>query len=168
MNGIAVLQDLAHRPLDQLDLLWDRVEVSQLNRHPGGHPNSIAWLLWHSAREIDAQVADLAGREQIWTAQGWQERFDLDVSAGDHGFGHTEDQARSVVVEDKDLLRGYLDAVTAESTDYLGTLDESDLGEVIDTQWDPPVTRGARLVSVYADALQHIGQAAYITGMSDA
>ena len=35
---------------------------------------------------------------------------------------------------------------------------------VIDDSWVPPVTRGVRLISVYADALQHIGQAAYVVG----
>ena len=42
-----------------------------------------------------------------------------------------------------------------------------DLAEVIDRSWDPPVTRGARLVSVSEDALQHVGQASYLAGMKD-
>lgn len=55
--------------------------------------------------------------------------------------------------------------MTEESADYLAGLDAADLDEVIDRHWDPPVTRGVRLVSVYADALQHVGQAAYVLGL---
>ncbi|MEW1979819.1 DUF664 domain-containing protein [Citricoccus sp. NPDC079358] len=165
MNSIAVLQELARRPLDELDLVWDRIGTANVNAHPGGHPNSIAWLLWHSGREIDAQIAHLGGHDQLWTAQGWAGRFGPDVPADEHGYGQPKDAARAVVVRDQDVLREYLAAVTEQSLDYLETLSEEDLAEVIDRQWDPPVTRAVRLVSVFADALQHVGQAAYVAGM---
>jgi hypothetical protein len=48
---------------------------------------------------------------------------------------------------------------------YLATLSDDDLERVVDRSWDPPVTVGIRLVSVIADDLQHVGQAAYIRGM---
>ena len=48
---------------------------------------------------------------------------------------------------------------------YLATLDDDDLDRVVDTRWDPPVTVGVRLVSVIADDLQHVGQAAYVRGL---
>lgn len=40
-----------------------------------------------------------------------------------------------------------------------------DFDRVVDTAWDPPVTLGVRLVSVYDDATQHAGQAAYLRGL---
>ena len=48
---------------------------------------------------------------------------------------------------------------------YLGSLTDVDLDEVVDERWDPPVTRGVRLVSVVSDDLQHAGQAAYVRGL---
>ena len=48
---------------------------------------------------------------------------------------------------------------------YLPTLSDADLERVIDPSWDPPVTVGIRLVSVIADDLQHVGQAAYVRGV---
>jgi hypothetical protein len=36
---------------------------------------------------------------------------------------------------------------------------------VVDETWDPPVTLGVRLVSVYDDDTQHVGQAAYVRGL---
>ena len=38
---------------------------------------------------------------------------------------------------------------------------------MIDTRWDPPVTVSVRLVSVIGDALQHLGQAAYVCGLAE-
>ncbi|MGO1398618.1 MAG: mycothiol transferase [Brevibacterium yomogidense] len=166
MDARTLLADLAQRPLQELDLIWDAVDASRLNAHPAGHPNSIAWLVWHSGREIDVQVAEASGRDQVWT-QEWADRLGLPLDLDDLGLGHTEAQARAVVVQDRDALRDYLSAVTDESVDFVGTLTEADLAEVIDDSWDPPVTRGVRLISVYADALQHIGQAAYIVGTKD-
>jgi len=167
MDATEILTDLARRPLHQLDLFWDEVGAAQLNAHPGGHPNSIAWLIWHAGREIDAQIAGLTGAGESWAAGGWADRFGPSVPAGGHGFGHSSAQARAVVVTDKDLLRDYLAVVTDSATDYLGRLRPEDLGVVVDDRWDPPVTRGTRLVSIFADALQHVGQAAYVAGFPE-
>ncbi|MDO5498530.1 MAG: DUF664 domain-containing protein [Propionibacteriaceae bacterium] len=171
MDAITLLQDLAQRPVDALEWFWDRLEPAQLNAHPGGHDNSPAWVLWHAGRELDVQLAHLSGRSQTWTDQGFAERFGLEVADDDLGYGHTPEQARAIVVpetgEAKQLLRDYLRAVTDAATAYLGTLTAEDLDEVIDTTWDPPVTRGVRLVSLFDDALQHVGQVGYIAGMRD-
>jgi hypothetical protein len=35
----------------------------------------------------------------------------------------------------------------------------------VDERWTPAVTLGVRLVSVLADDLQHVGQAAYVRGL---
>ena len=45
---------------------------------------------------------------------------------------------------------------------------DADLDRVVDTNWDPPVTLGVRLVSVMSDGLQHAGQAAYVRGLPSA
>ena len=45
------------------------------------------------------------------------------------------------------------------------TIRDADLDRVVDTNWDPPVTLGVRLVSVVSDNLQHAGQAAYVKGL---
>jgi hypothetical protein len=48
---------------------------------------------------------------------------------------------------------------------YVGGLAADDLDRVVDPAWDPPVTLGVRLVSIVADDLQHVGQAAYVRGL---
>lgn len=133
---------------------------------PMGHGNSIAWLVWHLARIQDAQVADIAGTSQVWTTDGWYERFALPFGPEEHGYGHSDEQVAAVQAE-ADLLLGYLAAVHAASLDCLRGLSEADLDRVIDRNWDPPVTVGVRLVSVVDDCAQHIGQAAYLRGLID-
>lgn len=165
MNALEILRDAATRPREAAHQLVDRLDPSVLGAHPGGHDNSVAWLLWHTAREIDAQVAHLWDQEPVWTAQGFQERFDLSEAADDIGYGHTPEQARSIVCDDAELLLDHLGAATDALLGYLGTLEETDLDQVIDYSYDPPVTRGTRLVSIIDDAAQHLGQAAYIAGM---
>jgi len=171
MDAIKVLQDLVARPSQALDNFWDDLDPSRLNNHPGGHPNSIAWLIWHTARETDAQIAPLADQEQVWTADGFDARFgltDVHLGTGEVGLGQSAEQARAVTVEatpeGKRLLREYLDTVYAMATRWIATLNETELDRVIDDQWDPPVTLGIRVISVLDDATQHIGQAAYAAG----
>lgn len=168
MDATTVLLDLAQRPLDAAGYLRPQLTAENLNAHPGGHDNSIAWLLWHTAREIDAQVAQLSGDEPIWTAQGFDTRFGLDVGGDDIGFGQSSEQARAVVVTDVELLFEHLEAAVAAQKAYLRSLSDADLDDIVDEAWDPPVTRAARLVSCSEDALLHLGQALYVAGMTDA
>ena len=52
-----------------------------------------------------------------------------------------------------------------QTVTWVAGLDEDNLDRVVDTSWDPPVTLGARLVSVVNDDTQHVGQAAYLRGL---
>ena len=58
-----------------------------------------------------------------------------------------------------DLVVEYAAAVHRQTLDYLGGLSDSDFDRIVDKRWDPPVTLGARLVSVLNDDAQHLGQA---------
>ncbi|WP_304324064.1 DinB family protein [Corynebacterium frankenforstense] len=163
MNALDILREFSSRPRLAAHALPD-LDAEQLNAHPAGHPNSIAWLLWHAAREIDVQLAELTGKDQVWSAQGFGTRFGLPDSDDDFGLGHTPEQARKIHVEDQGLLVAYLDAVCAALDAYTEGLAEDDLDEFIDHRWDPPVTRGVRLVSLVDDAIQHVGQAYHVAG----
>lgn len=161
MNSIDILTDLAQRPAQATAALPD-LSPAQLNTHLGDHPNSVAWLLWHSGREIDVQLADLTGHSPQW--ENFRGRFRLGDAGDGFGLGHTPEQAAEIYVEDQQLLTDYLTATLNAFTDYLDTLTDSDLDEVIDENWTPAVTRGVRLISIVDDAIQHVGQAAFIAG----
>lgn len=165
MDALDLLRDLTSRPRDAAERLRHQLNPVTLNARPGGHPNSVAWLLWHTGREIDVQLADLVGGEQVWTAGGFDQRFDLGPAGDAVGYGHTDAEARRIVIEDGGGVLDYVHATLTAMDDYLGTLSAAALDDIIDEQWDPPVTRGARLVSIVDDAIQHLAQAAYVLGM---
>jgi Protein of unknown function (DUF664) len=127
--------------------------------------NTIAWLVWHLARVQDDHVGDAAGVEQVYTAQGWVQRFGLPFEPGAIGYGHSSAHVAAVRVGDPALLTGYYDAVHDQTVRYLRGLTGPDLDRVVDEAWDPPVTLGVRLVSVADDCAQHIGQASYVHGL---
>lgn len=160
-----ILRDAASRPGIEAAVAVKGLSAEALNAHPGGHPNSIAWLLWHAGRQMDMQLSALNGQPQVWEAQGFRERFNLGELGDTMGYGHTAEQARSIVVEDSALLVEYLVATGEALAAYAETLSEADLSEIIDRSWTPPVTRGVRLVSMIDDAAQHVGQAAYAAGI---
>lgn len=127
--------------------------------------NSIGWLVWHLTRIQDDHVADVAGTEQVWTSRGWADRFGLPFPPSAHGYGHSSAEVAQVRGIGGDQLAGYYDDVHAATLGYVRTLRDADLDRVVDTSWDPPVTLGVRLVSVIADGLEHVGQAAFVRGV---
>ncbi|HEY1739998.1 MAG TPA: DinB family protein [Acidimicrobiia bacterium] len=143
----------------------DGLDVAHLRERPASGANPIAWLVWHTARVQDHHVSELIDAEQLWVANGWAKRFGLDADPGNTGYGHTPDQVAEVCPERPDVLLDYLDATQQRATGYIATLDPADLDDIVDRRWDPPVTRGVRLVSVADDSLQHVGQAAYVRGL---
>jgi hypothetical protein len=164
MASSDVLVDAFERVRDAVHPAVNDLSAEQLAFRPYGESNSIAWLVWHLTRIQDDHVAGLHGEEQAWTGGGWFERFALPFDPADTGYGHgPEDVAK--VTADATLLLGYFEAVHDKTVAYLCTLSNTDLERVIDPSWDPPITVGIRLVSVIADDLQHVGQAAYVRGV---
>ncbi len=72
-----ILRDAASRPGIEAAVAVKGLSSEALNAHPGGHPNSIAWLLWHAGRQMDMQLSALSGQPQVWETQGFRERFSL-------------------------------------------------------------------------------------------
>lgn len=164
MNVTDILTDALSRSTEVCQQVLDGLDPATANTAPAPGTNSISWLVWHTARQQDAQIAALAGTEQVWFTGGWCDRFGLDLPADSMGYGHSAEEAARVRVDDVGLLLGYLEDAARASADYVAGLTEADLDEVIDREWDPPVTRGVRLVSIADDAAQHAGQAAYLRG----
>jgi hypothetical protein len=164
MDSAAVLADAFERIRSALGPILDGLSDKQLAERIGQTGNSIAWLSWHLTRVQDDHVADAFGVDQIWVRDGWHSRFDLPLDTSDTGYGHSPDQVASVVVA-ADLLVGYHEAVCAQTLRLVSAVEPSQLDVVVDDRWDPAVTLGVRLVSVIADDLQHIGQAAFARGL---
>jgi hypothetical protein len=63
------------------------------------------------------------------------------------------------------ILLGYHDRVAGRVLDYLPTVYAEELDRIVDTNYDPHVKAGIRLMSVIQDNTQHAGQARYLRGM---
>ena len=164
-----ILRDSFNRLIEHVDGLTeglsDEVSFFRPATESGQQANSIAWLIWHSARIQDAQLADVAGVEQVWFRGGWVDRFALDLPRDAHGYGHTADEVGKVRAPGN-LLASYYHAVHRMTLEYVAGVTDEELARVVDENWNPPVTASVRLVSIIDDCAQHLGQAAYIRGIA--
>ncbi|MGB5113254.1 MAG: mycothiol transferase [Mycobacterium sp.] len=158
-----LLRDSFTRLIEHVDELTDGLSGEVSSWQPVVGANSIAWLIWHSARCQDLQLCDIAGIEQVWTRDGWVDRFGLGLPPNDIGYGHGPDEVARVRAS-AELLSGYYRAVHKVTLEYVASLEEGELERIVDDNWDPPVTASARLVSIIDDCAQHLGQAKYIKG----
>jgi hypothetical protein len=161
-----IFTDAFSRIRDLVASTLDGASLETLTWRADAEANTVTWLVWHLTRVQDDHVAGAAGGTQVWTDEGWEERFGLPFETGEIGYG--QDPADVALVSaGADLLRGYHDAVCRRTLAFVAGIDAGDLERVVDEAWDPPVTLGVRLVSVVADDLQHVGQAAFVRGLAE-
>lgn len=160
-----VLVDAYGRIHEEVQSVLDGLDADELGTRLDPDANSIAWLVWHLTRVQDDHVAAAFDVEQVWTSQGWAQRFALPFPVADHGYGHTSSQVAELSGIGGPLLLGYHEATWQQTVALLRDVTPDGLDRVVDTRWTPPVTLGVRLVSVVADDLQHVGQAAFARGM---
>jgi Protein of unknown function (DUF664) len=165
MTSADLLVDAFGRIREVVHAVVDGLTPEQLAFRIDPEANSIAWLVWHLTRIQDDHLADAAQTEQVWTSRGWAERFGLPFHPLATGYGHRAAEVAAVRVASGELLVDYHDAVHQQTIGYVERLSEGDLAHIVDRSWDPPVSLGVRLVSVIADDLQHVGQAAFLRGV---
>jgi Protein of unknown function (DUF664) len=160
-----LLRDSFTRLIEHVEALTEGLSDELAFYRPTPAANSIAWLIWHSARQQDVQLSDIAGIEQVWLREGWVDRFGLDLPREDMGYGHDADEVGRLRAP-ADLLAGYAHAVHKATLAYIASVTPDELSRIVDERWDPPVTASVRLVSIVDDGAQHLGQAAYIRGIA--
>ena len=161
MTLAEILIDALSRSRERFDRALADVTLEQANTPPvpdiAPRTNSLTWLAWHTAREIDLQISLMAGQEFVWFTGGHRERFALPLPDDTQDWRHTpEEAAQDAIDNDVHVIGAY-----AMAYGYMRSLAPERLDDIIDSSWDPPVTRGARLVSIIDDAAQHSGQAVY-------
>ena len=160
-----LLRDSFTRLIEHVDDLTDGLTDEVSFWRPTPKANSIAWLIWHSARVQDVQISAITETEDVWTREGWVDRLQLDLPPHDTGYGHKPEDVAKVGAT-ADLLAGYYHAVHEMTLNLVKTLTVADLERIVDRGWNPPVTASARLVSIVDDCAQHLGQAAYVRGIA--
>lgn len=156
-----LLCDLLDRSEERFLDSFHQMTLEEANTMPDPLIKSVSWLIWHTAKMLDQQVSELKGEEALYFSQGWVDRFAFDLPRDTEEWKHRPEEARKVIIKDKDLLIDYLKVTFNLSKTYLSQLDFNSLDEIIDRSCNPPVTRAVRLVSTIDDALMHSGQAVY-------
>jgi uncharacterized damage-inducible protein DinB len=164
MTIAELLADAFGRIREDLHAAVAGLTMEQLAFRIDREANSIGWLAWHLSRVQDDHVAEVAGTSQVWSTQGWAKRLGLTELGDGVGYGHRSDQVALVRCEARQLL-DYYDEVHEATIRFVSGLTDADLDRIVDERWNPPVTLGARLVSVISDDLQHTGQAAFVRGI---
>jgi uncharacterized damage-inducible protein DinB len=164
MTPTELLKDAFGRIAESTERVLGGLSDEQLTHRVAPEANTIGWLVWHLTRVQDDHIADVAGTEQVWTAQEYADRLGLPFEEDATGYGQTAEAVGQVKVSADDLWE-YHRATHAATLAYLDTLTAEDLDRVVDERWDPPVTLAVRLVSVINDDTQHVGQAAYVRGL---
>jgi uncharacterized damage-inducible protein DinB len=141
----------------------DDLSQEQLAYRPEDGANSIAWLVWHLTRIQDSHLSNVIQLEEAWLTEDWSERFGMAGSAS-IGFGDGPEEV-AAMRPPRAILLGYHDRVAGRVLDYLPTVDAEELDRIVDTNYDPHVKAGIRLMSVVQDNTQHAGQARYLRGM---
>ncbi|HIF71337.1 MAG TPA: DUF664 domain-containing protein [Dehalococcoidia bacterium] len=141
----------------------DGLSQEQLSYRPEEGSNSISWLVWHLTRIQDSHLSNVVQLEEAWLTEDWADRFGMADSIG-IGFGDGPEEVAAVQPPGAILL-GYHDRVTGRVLDYLPTVDAEELDRIVETNYDPHVKAGIRLMSVVQDNTQHAGQARYLRGM---
>ena len=131
---------------------------------PGTNP--LGWTVWHLTRVQDGQIADLMGEPDLWTRDGWHQKFNRPADHEDSGYGHTPEQVRAFRSPSAKVQGDYLRATTERTKQYLARLTPAELDRELDESWyTPRPTVGVRLLSILADCHQHAGEASYIRGL---
>ncbi|MEO6996751.1 MAG: DinB family protein [Terracoccus sp.] len=161
----SLLLDGFGRVLEGVPAVVEGLSNDELLWRPDRDGNSVAWLLWHLARQADVQVAGLAKSDPVWKEQGWFERFALPYDSRSIGFGMSSAEVGDFAIADPSLFAGYQLAVHDRTVSLIDSLNADEYDTVIDDRWDPPVTIAVRIVSVLDDAIKHLGQAEYVKGL---
>jgi hypothetical protein len=166
MDVAALLLDLYGRVPPLASDAVGGLTTEQLTRAPASGTNPIGWLIWHIARLQDLEMSHRLGLDQLWVGGDWAGRFGLKPEPYNMGYGHAPADVAAVRPESADTVLEYLAAVQEERTvAFVSRVTPASLAEVIDRNWNPPVTLGVRLISIANDSLQHVGQASYVRGL---
>ena len=165
MEAAGLVLDALGRVRDMVRNALEDLSPEEMLASPQPH---IAWLVWHLSRVQDANFSGLLNKPQLWVADGWHDRFNMPPDPKDYGSGHRQTRAQVYAfnITDKPLLLAYLDAVFAQTKDYLATVTNADLNRVLnEPQYQPLPTLSIRLASVINCNTRHAGQIEYLRGL---
>ena len=149
------LQDLQHA--------LEGLTPAEVRWQPTLHTNHIAWLVWHMARVEDRWVSRIWQRPEVWTVDGWAERFRMDPAS--NGVGQTMEEVRAMPELPLTDLLAYFGAVRAVTRQYLAQATDADLSREYPRSRGVVVTGSWIVGHILVEESQHTGQVALLRGM---
>ena len=152
---------------EQVEKILEGLTPDELNRQPAPGANTIGWLTWHLTRSFDRNFSEIAGKKQLWIADGWYKKFGRAADPNETGFGHSPEEAAGFKAPNAGAILKYHKAVQARIAEYI----DSVLSEAEFDREAPSPTLGTsfpvyrRLLGLVNDGWQHVGQAAYVRGL---
>ena len=155
----------ATAPLSEEEMHW----------RPDEESNSIAFIIWHTARVEDRLINVFArGEDEVWTRDGWSAK--TGIPEGDHGVNYTLEQVSALPPITKEQLKEYFDAVREETLPYIRSLNDDDFDVVPEDRSpfpeNPASVRyfsgrsvGAIFRQLVGEVDQHLGQVSFIRGL---
>ncbi len=168
MEWQLLITDFFIRISQELEQVLDGLTIDDLNQRPDPDCNSIGWLAWHLTRSHDRNLSELAGKKQLWIKDSWHVRFNCAPNPADTGFGHSSEDVTAFRSPDGKTILEYHHAVLELAKKYItGYLSETELKRRTKSPTLKNIaTARGRLVGIISEGLQHIGQAAYVRGLS--
>ena len=164
-----LLREFVVRVLDdvheEVENAIDGMTLEQLFHRPEAEANSMGWLAWHVARTQDQRSSHLQDLPQLWVADGWHTRFELDADPKNTGRGHDDEQVSAVRPESPRVLRDYCDAAYRRTKAYVESLPP---GSEDETATGPDGLVGPLsniLFRIVHGGIAHSAQLAYVRGL---
>ncbi len=137
----------------------------QAHHSAGDDANHIAFVAWHYARTVDNIVRFVLQRKPtIWMEGKWDDHFGLDSKSQGTGMGPEE--AASLRVSDLPGFSTYMDHVWQETQQYLNTITDDDLVQMLTIRPLGDMTLGHVLGNVLlTHGYTHLGEIYTLKGI---
>lgn len=144
----------------------DGLAQEDLMTQPQPGANHIAFMIWHMTRVEDKLLHNLFQcAPQLWESGRWYDRMGMTEDLESTGFGYTTEQVACFPsVQLRDLM-AYVEAVRADTLDYLVNVDTASLDEKVAAPPLGEVSIGSLISILLVELAQHVGQIAYVRGL---
>lgn len=166
MSGNRTVVSALERNWEMVASAVSDVNEPFLSSRPNEDSNSMSWLVWHMARVTDRLIhMRLQDAPQIWSKDGWYEKFNMPDEPDDMGMGWSSERVSAWQSPPKETLMDYFNTVNTVAASYISSIPESEMGRVI--PWTAPTQSmpvEEALAILLWDNIVHGGQVAYLRG----
>ena len=96
MNGAIMLSGMLEMSDSLVRRALEGLTDADLIKRPSDQDNTIGWLIWHKTRVEAIAFADASDEEQFWISDKWHQKFSMEPSPGQMGFGDSLEQVMSL------------------------------------------------------------------------